>query len=560
MKKVNSQFLALVICFLLSAHIVSARAVSTNIVPVLGADRVEIGKDFQLTIKITGAEDLFGYSFDLSYPADKVDFISITEGDFLKKNNPSTLFEKSIQPQNGLIKVASAIAGKAKGSSGDGQLAIIQFHAKFVGKGLFRIVNPVGKNSQLEDIPITGGDATVEVFEVQEVPILKVEPTLLDFGSVKFGETPSMTFKISNAGKKTLQGEISSLVPWCSVTPTQYIDQAEVKVTFISYQLVPNNSYEGEIKVRSNNGDVSVIVKVYVVQIVTKDPPPLKILTPDPGYVTREKRLFILCETSPVAFASINDQRVAVDAEDGIFFLNTQLKEGVNPIKVSVWDAYENKKTETLQITLDTTPPNITVDSIPLFSNSSSLIITGKTEPDTDLTFNSLPLMPAKDGSFSVSYQAVHTINQLIFTATDKLGNKRSAIRVFFYRPVKPNQIILTIGERIGTFNEREFEMDAPPVLSKGRVMVPLRLIADIFGADVEWDSAKKQVLITLRFNKIVLKVNSNQAIMNGKSMILDAPPLIVNNRVMVPIRFISEAFNSEVEWNQEEKRVIIRF
>ncbi|MDD4663738.1 MAG: stalk domain-containing protein, partial [Caldisericia bacterium] len=339
-----------------------------------------------------------------------------------------------------------------------------------------------------------------------------------------------------------------------------FIEEAEVKVTLLSHQLAPNDSYEGEVKVRSNAGDFSLFVKAYIVQIISKDPPPLTILTPDPEFLTREKRLFILCETSPVAFASINDQRVAVDPEDGIFFLNILLKEGLNQIKVSVWDAYENKKTETILATLDTTPPNIAVDNIPLFSNSDTLIITGKTDQDAELTFNFAPLLVGKDGVFSVSYKAYHTINQLIFTAVDSLGNKRSAIRVFFYKPLKPNQIMLTLGERIGTFNDREFTMDAPPMMSNGRVMVPLRLIADIFGADVLWESSKKQVEIALRFSKIVLKVGSNQAVMNGKTTSLDAPPIIQNGRVMVPIRFISEAFSSEVEWNQEEKRVIIRF
>ncbi|MCE5223334.1 hypothetical protein LLG10_03980 [bacterium] len=560
MKRLKLQLLAAMVCLLLAFPVLSAYSASTNIFPLTDANRIEIFKEFTLTIKISLAEDLFGYTFDFAYPRDKVDFISITEGDFLKQNNNSTLFEKSIQPDSGSIKVASAIAGRSQGASGDGVLATLTFKTRFVGKGLFRVLNPVGKNSRLEDISITGGDIQIEVFEVEEIPILSVEPKSLDFGSVKFGDTPVLSFHIKNTGQLTLNGEVSSLVSWLTVSPPQFVDEAEIKVTLLSHQLAPNDSYEGEVKVRSNAGDFSLFVKAYIVQIVSKDPPPLTILTPDPELLTREKRLFILCETSPVAFASINDQRVAVDSEDGIFFLNIFLKEGLNQIKVSVWDAYENKKTETILATLDTTPPNITVDNIPLFSNSDTLIITGKTDQDAELTFNFAPLLVGKDGVFSISYKAYQTINQLIFTAVDSLGNKRSAIRVFFYKPLKPNQIILTLGERIGTFNDREFTMDAPPMMSNGRVMVPLRLIADIFGADVLWESSKKQVEIELRFSKIVLKVGSNQAVMNGKTTTLDAPPIIQNGRVMVPIRFISEAFSSEVEWKQEEKRVIIRF
>jgi len=560
MKRFSLRFLSSVIGCLFIFPVFNVFSAGTTIFPVSENNRIEVFQEFSLTIKIGSAEDLFGYSFDFTYSQDKVDFISITEGDFLKQNNTATLFEKSIQPDKGKIKVASAIAGRSKGANGDGVLATIKFKSKFAGKGLFRVLTPVGKNSNLEDVVMTGGELQMEFYTVEEVPVLQVEPKEIDFGSVKFGDTPVLSFHIKNTGKMTLTGEVSSLVPWLSVSPTQFVDEAEVKVTLFSYQLVPNDSYEGEVKIRSNAGDFSLKVKAYIVQIISKDPPPLTILTPEPELLTRERRLFILCETTPFAFASINDQRVAVDDEDGIFFQNILLKEGPNQIKVSVWDAYENRKTETITATLDTTPPSITVDSIPLFSNSDTMIITGKTEPDASLAFNGTPLLADKEGAFSVSYKAIHTINQLIFTVTDSLGNKRSAIRVFFYKPLKPNQIILTVGTKTGTFNDREFEMDAPPMVANGRVMVPLRLIADIFGADVVWEASKKQVGISLRFNKMILHVGSNQAIMDGKTVTLDAPPIIQNARVMVPIRFISEAFSSEVEWNQEEKCVIIRF
>jgi hypothetical protein len=202
----------------------------------------------------------------------------------------------------------------------------------------------------------------------------------------------------------------------------------------------------------------------------------------------------------------------------------------------------------------------LTVDSIPLFSNSDSLIITGKTEPDAELYFNSKALLVGKDGSFSVSYKAYNTINQLLFSAIDALGNKKIVIRVFFYRPVLANTIILTVGSNLGTFNTREFEIDAPPILVNGRVLVPLRAIAEIFGADILWKPETKKVSISLRSISILLTVGNQEAVLNGKQINLDSPPVINNGRVMVPLRIISEAFQSEIEWNQEEKNVIIRF
>jgi len=40
---------------------------------------------------------------------------------------------------------------------------------------------------------------------------------------------------------------------------------------------------------------------------------------------------------------------------------------------------------------------------------------------------------------------------------------------------------------------------------------------------------------------------------------ILDAPPEIVNGRTFVPIRFIAEAFGAEVNWVEETKEIIIK-
>ena len=38
----------------------------------------------------------------------------------------------------------------------------------------------------------------------------------------------------------------------------------------------------------------------------------------------------------------------------------------------------------------------------------------------------------------------------------------------------------------------------------------------------------------------------------------LDAPPLVVGGRTYVPLRFISEAFGAEIDWNSKEQRITI--
>lgn len=538
---------------------ISSYAQNTLLVLSSTQKKVELGNKIQIEVTIKNVNDLFGYEIGFSYPNSLVEFYSITEGPFLKQKK-QTLFEKTIDPQNGNILVSSAFAGKTPGSNGDGILFTVVFLTKFRGNATFSLTKNNLWDTSLISISALTEKTTVEIFEIEDTPIIVTDPEELDFGSVNFGEVPKKTFQILNKGKGKIEGEVVSLNPWIKVTPQYFYEPSEVTVTLSTTLIAPNENYQGEVKVRSNAGEISVIIKVYIVQVTKKDPPPLKILTPDPDTRTQDKRIFFLCETSPGAFASINNQHLAVDLEDGIFFQNTFLKEGRNDFEVAVWDAYENRQVQKITIYLDTTPPTLSVDSIPLFSNSDSLIITGKTEVDAELFFNSQALLIGKDGSFSVSYKAYNTVNQLIFTSIDHLGNKKSVIRVFFYKPVLANTIILTIGSNIGSFNAREFEIDAPPILINGRVLVPLRAIAEIFGADVLWLPSTKKVTISLRNITFELTVGKQEAKLNGKSILLDSPPVINNGRVMVPLRIISEAFQSIVEWNQEEKNVIIRF
>lgn len=136
---------------------------------------------------------------------------------------------------------------------------------------------------------------------------------------------------------------------------------------------------------------------------------------------------------------------------------------------------------------------------------------------------------------------------------------------------------------------------DAPAYLdlSVGRVRVPVRFVSELMGAAVTWDDPSqtvtivfpemsrqiakavlkpgntmadwwreeskgiddsktmvKKVVITQPAKTISLSVGSTTALVDGKPVALDAPPVLVPpGRVMVPIRFISEQLGAKVYW-----------
>ena len=517
--------------------------------------------EFLIKINISDVEDLYGYTTDIQYNKNLIDYISLEEGDIFKSNGKETLFQYGVNANDGIIKVASAIVVKQSGINGNGSLFTIKYKTKFPGKAVFNFNKTTLKNSNLTDITFTQKPYEVEIYDIESTPIISVEPQILDFGRVNFGENPALKFSIKNIGNGDINGDIISLNPWLKVNPYKFDGDTEVSVTLISNLIAPNIEYSGEIKIKSNTGEITVKAKVLIIKETPNEPPFIKILTPENNLITNESKIFILCETKPGCFASINSQNISVDLEDGIFFYNTSLKEGENTFSISAWDAYMNKKTENITITRDTTPPELIVDNIPLFSNKEEVNISGRVSLDTKLLkFNGETINFDQEGKFTALYKAIGEVNQLFFIAYDNLDNRITSVRVFFFKPILTNSISLTVGNRTGYFNERSFDIDTPPIVKDGRVLVPLRVISDIFGAELEWISERKEIIITLRFEKIILGIGNSTCNINGNNVLIDSPPIIFEGRTMVPIRIISESFKSVVNWYPDTKTVTINF
>lgn len=106
--------------------------------------------------------------------------------------------------------------------------------------------------------------------------------------------------------------------------------------------------------------------------------------------------------------------------------------------------------------------------------------------------------------------------------------------------------------------NGVEMESDVPPVVKYGRTLVPIRALTTALGADVKWNPDTHVVTITKNGMVIELKLGSDIVIVNGKEWKIDVPAENMNNRVVVPIRFIAEAFNQKVEWDEATGTIII--
>ena len=95
--------------------------------------------------------------------------------------------------------------------------------------------------------------------------------------------------------------------------------------------------------------------------------------------------------------------------------------------------------------------------------------------------------------------------------------------------------------------------------------MVPLRFLAEAFGATVNWDPASGQITIQGSEENqeallILLEPNQNTVLVNGSPLTLDcAPRILPPGRTFVPLRFLAEQLGATVEWEQATGIITIR-
>ena len=96
------------------------------------------------------------------------------------------------------------------------------------------------------------------------------------------------------------------------------------------------------------------------------------------------------------------------------------------------------------------------------------------------------------------------------------------------------------------------------PVVLNGRTLVPIRAIIEAFGGYVGWEESSQTVILVLEDDTIKLGIDRTVAYLNDTAQILDVAPTVINERTMLPIRFVAEGFNLGVAWENDTQTVSI--
>lgn len=103
---------------------------------------------------------------------------------------------------------------------------------------------------------------------------------------------------------------------------------------------------------------------------------------------------------------------------------------------------------------------------------------------------------------------------------------------------------------------------DENPFIENDRTLVPLRKIFESVGANVTWDDETRTAIATRSkddmFTVIAIQSGSEIGFVNAQQKKIDIPAKIVGDRVFVPLRFVIESLGENVEWDGENRTVII--
>jgi stage II sporulation protein D len=434
--------------------------------------KIKINDSKDLILQINTSQNVFGISFDLTYPK-KIISLPIEEiriGTFLHSDGKNIIFEKKETETE--IKIVLSREGKSSGGvSGRGDLLMFRLKALQAGAGKIEITNLKVFDAQLNSVYSESTPYRIEIFEPDVSP----------------PKTQIISFPDQFTNKKLVFFE------WNGID-----DQTISKNLLFAYRL--------------NDEPWSIFSK----------------------------------ETSH--YFSIQT--------DGnyVFFVKSRDETG-----------NEDPFPPSYSFSIDLTAPSIKIFDYPEITNLKQITLTGTSEPGVTFLINGKPVFIDKKGQFShtVSLDIGKNIFRLI--AIDQASNTTTK-DVVIERIFKRNVIIfMTIGSTKAQVNDQIVTMDIAPLIKDNRTLIPLRFIAEAFGATVLWNDALQQIDITLQTStmnhKIILWIGKKISIVDSVQYNLEtAPTTLPPGRTVVPIRFIAEAFESSVDWQPLTRSIKITF
>ncbi|WP_339270190.1 stalk domain-containing protein [Paenibacillus sp. FSL R5-0470] len=135
-------------------------------------------------------------------------------------------------------------------------------------------------------------------------------------------------------------------------------------------------------------------------------------------------------------------------------------------------------------------------------------------------------------------------------------------VMTLFVVPVAQAAPVGQVAEISIIVNDSVIPSDVEPVVHKGTALMPLRVLEDSLGVSLNWNSSTQTIAVFKGDASGTLIIGDPTASIKvgdvEEKVTLDQPAKIIQNRVMVPVRFIAELFGAKVVWNSTMKTITI--
>lgn len=92
---------------------------------------------------------------------------------------------------------------------------------------------------------------------------------------------------------------------------------------------------------------------------------------------------------------------------------------------------------------------------------------------------------------------------------------------------------------------------DVEALIINGRTYAPLRALCEAYNLmDITWDDHNYRAIVMKDGQKVIFPVNDNRMVVDLKEIMMDSPSLLIDGRIMIPIRYISEWLGFDVRWD----------
>ena len=107
-------------------------------------------------------------------------------------------------------------------------------------------------------------------------------------------------------------------------------------------------------------------------------------------------------------------------------------------------------------------------------------------------------------------------------------------------------------------YNNCYLSFENPPVIENDRTLIPMRFLFEQMGADVSWDETTNTATVSKASDVVSFSIDNLTATVNAQPKTMDVPARLINDKTYIPLRFLSEELGYTVEWDEEANTVII--